>query len=238
MRHVCLAALVTVSILVPSVLLGQSGLLPGSIQPELINSSNLTITNYQLVGQPVPFTRTKYYYTYAASLINTGPATPEITATVTSLLSSATVVPGQGNLHFPPAATNATVNSLNTFTILVDRTAVFGFNALSWSYNAPVANAGPAQTAAQGTTVTLNGSGSTNPSGIGTLTYSWAFTPVSGLPAGSQATLTNPTSVTPTFVPDVEGIYQITLTVSNGAGTDTSTVAVNVNTIPPPPVAN
>jgi hypothetical protein len=71
MRHVCLAALaVSVSTLVPSALLGQSGLLPGSAQPELINSSNLTITNYQLVGQPVPYTRTLYYYTWIMHTIS------------------------------------------------------------------------------------------------------------------------------------------------------------------------
>src|ERR1019366_5992348 len=93
-------------------------------------------------------------------------------------------------------------------TILVDRTAIFGFNALTWSFVAPVANAGPDQIGAVGVTVTLNGSGTTNPSG------------------------------SPTSVPDVLGTYKITLTASNGAGTDTATVNVNVNTGPPPPVAD
>ncbi len=93
----------------------------------------------------------------------------------------------------------------------------------------------PIRPASVGVTVTLNGSGTTNPSGLGTLTYSWAFTSV---PSGSVASLTNPTSVTPTFVPDLQGAYKITLTASNGAGTDTSTVNVNVNTGPPPPVAD
>src|ERR1017187_911883 len=223
MRYVSLAAVaLAISTLVPRPLCGQ------------IDSTKLTIQGYQLLSQ-VPYTRTQSYFTYSASLLNTGPAVPAITATVTSLLSSAVVVSGMGNLHFPPAPTNTTVSSLNTFTILVDRTAIFGFNALTWSFVAPVANAGPDQTGAVGVTVTLNGSGTTNPSGLGTLTYSWAFTSV---PIGSQATITNPTSVTPTFVPDVLGTYKITLTASNGAGTDTATVNVNVNTGPPPPVAD
>jgi hypothetical protein len=223
MRYVSLTAVaVAVSALVPSALLGQ------------IDSAKLSIQGYQILSE-VPYMRTQYYYTYKASLVNTGPALPAITATVTSGLSSASVVPGMGNLHFPPAATNTTVDSLNTFTILVDRTLTFGFNALTWSYVAPVANAGPDQTGSVGFTVTLNGSGTTNPSGLGTLTYSWALTSV---PAGSAASITNPTSVTPTFVPDVQGTYKITLTASNGAGTDTSTVNVNVNTGPPPPVAD
>ena len=223
MRYVSLTAVaVAVSALVPSVLLGQ------------IDSTKLSIQGYQLLSE-VRLTRTQSYFTYNASLVNTGPAVPAITATVTSQLSSAIVVSGMGNLHFPPAATNTTVNSLNTFTILVDRTVTFGFNALTWSYVAPVANAGPDQNGGVGATVTLNGSGTTNPSGLGTLTYSWAFTTV---PAGSVASITNPTSVTPTFVPDVQGAYKITLTASNGAGTDTATVNVNVNTGPPPPVAD
>ncbi len=223
MRYVSLAALaVAFSTLAPTALFGQ------------IDSTKLSIQGYQLLSE-VPYSRTQSYFTYAASLINTGPATPAITATVQSSLDSAVVVSGMGNLHFPPAATNTVVNSLNGFTILVDRTAIFGFNALRWSYVAPVANAGPDQTSAVGATVTLNGSGTTNPSGLGTLTYSWAFTSV---PTGSQAALTSSTSVTPTFVPDLQGTYKITLTASNGAGTDTSTVNVNVNTGPPAPVAD
>ena len=133
MRYVSLAAVaLAISTLVPRPLCGQ------------IDSTKLTIQGYQLLSQ-VPYTRTQSYFTYSASLLNTGPAVPAITATVTSLLSSAVVVSGMGNLHFPPAPTNTTVSSLNTFTILVDRTAIFGFNALTWSFVAPVANAGPDQ---------------------------------------------------------------------------------------------
>jgi hypothetical protein len=233
MRYVCLAALAVAVSLVPGALLAQSDGGP-VVSPDAINPANLTITNYQLLSQ-TPYTRTQTYYTYKASLTNTGPATPEITATATSAISAIVVVSMMGNLHFPPAAHNVTVDSLNTFTLLVDRTATVSFGALSWSYNAPVANAGPDQTGQVGVAVNLDGSGTTNPSGIGTVTYSWKFSKV---PAGSALTaLTNPTSVTPSFIPDLQGIYTILLTASNGAGTDYASVNVNVNMGPPAPVA-
>ena len=78
----------------------------------------------------------------------------------------------------------------------------------------------------------LNGSASTNPSGIGTLTYNWAF---KSRPAGSAAVLSNATSVMPSFVVDVGGPYIVTLTVSNGAGSDTANVTIS--TVNSPPVA-
>ena len=96
-----------------------------------------------------------------------------------------------------------------------------------------MANAGRGQTAGISSTVTLDGSGSTNPSATGTLTYSWEFT---SRPAGSSARLDNETSPMPSFVVDVPGDYAIALTVSNGAETDSATV--KVSTINTPPVAN
>src|SRR6185436_782342 len=107
------------------------------------------------------------------------------------------------------------------------------FANLQWSFQAPIANAGPNQSAKLGDTVTLNGSGSSNPSGIGTLTYNWTLV---SHPTASAATLTNAGSVTPTFVLDAHGDYVILLTVSNGAGSDNATVTVS--TVNTPPVAN
>src|SRR5262249_11102254 len=159
-----------------------------------------------------------------------------VTATVTSLnAASFTVV--QGTLNFAPVPANGSVTSTNTFTIRVDRSVNFDFANLRWSFQTttlpPAANAGPNQTAHVGDVVTLSGSGSPNPSGLGTLTYSWSFT---SRPATSHAALSNSTVVMPTFTVDAPGNYQIALTVSNGKDSSTATVAVS--TLNSPPVSN
>jgi hypothetical protein len=76
----------------------------------------------------------------------------------------------------------------------------------------PIANAGPAQQVDVDDTVTLDGSASSDADND-PLTYSWTMT---SRPGGSTATLNNPTSVAPTFVPDVEGIYIVSLVVNDG----------------------
>ena len=196
-----------------------------------------SITNYKFVAEE-RVTRTQSNVTYAADLVNPGPAITSAVATLSTSVPNITVVPTSRTLSFGPVPANGQVTSNNTFTILVDRSVPFSFSDLIWSIQAnaplpPVANAGPDQSAAVGSTVTLNGSGSTNPSGTGTLTYSWAFT---SRPPGSAATLSNPTSVTPTFVVDVPGNYAIALTVSNGSAS--STDSVTVSTVNTKPVAN
>ncbi|MGD8885099.1 MAG: PKD domain-containing protein, partial [Gammaproteobacteria bacterium] len=77
---------------------------------------------------------------------------------------------------------------------------------------APIANAGPDQTVNLGNTVTLDGSGSSDPDGH-SLSYSWSM---ASRPAGSNATLSDETIVDPTFVADVMGDYELELVVSDG----------------------
>ena len=97
---------------------------------------------------------------------------------------------------------------------------------------APVANAGPDQSVQMGTTVTLNGSGSTD-ADQNPLTYDWSFV---SIPSGSAATLSNPTAAKPTFVADKAGQYVVQLIVNDGTvnGTpDTVTIAAAIgNTAP------
>src|SRR4029453_6780206 len=76
----------------------------------------------------------------------------------------------------------------------------------------PVANAGPDRNATVGSTVVLDGSGSSDADGQ-PLTYSWSFT---SRPTGSTATLTNPSGVSPSFVVDVPGTYVVQLIVNDG----------------------
>lgn len=78
--------------------------------------------------------------------------------------------------------------------------------------DAPVAHAGANQFGGVGLEASLDGSASSDNNGD-TLTYSWSFV---SLPAGSSTTLVGPTSETPTFIADVEGLYEIRLTVNDG----------------------
>ena len=84
---------------------------------------------------------------------------------------------------------------------------------ITTSNTAPIANAGPNQTIAL-QEVTLDGSGSYDPNSQ-SITYQWTF---SSVPVGSTlTTLTNDTSVSPTFTPDVGGSYVISLIVNDSA---------------------
>jgi hypothetical protein len=78
----------------------------------------------------------------------------------------------------------------------------------------PVANAGLDQAVVTGQTVQLDGSGSSDPDGKPlALTFSWELTVK---PIYSQATLSNPILVNPTFVADQPGAYTVQLIVNDG----------------------
>jgi hypothetical protein len=99
----------------------------------------------------------------------------------------------------------------------------------------PIANAGPGQTVQAGNLATLNGGGSSDPSGQLPLTYAWSIV---SQPGGGTAVLSNNAIVNPTFTPNAEGNYVIQLVVTDAAGLSSSPASVTISTIDAPPVAN
>lgn len=99
----------------------------------------------------------------------------------------------------------------------------------------PIANAGADQTVNVGDLVTLDGSGSTDGDGDA-LNYSWSLTT-----PGGGAVLSNPNAVSPTFVPDVDGVYTATLVVTDGvdaSAPDAASITAQIVVVNTPPVAD
>jgi RHS repeat-associated protein len=98
---------------------------------------------------------------------------------------------------------------------------------------APVAAAGPDQTVFVGDTVHLDGRASSDLEGD-VLTFHWS---VHAVPAGSRATLSDPTATQPTFVVDRPGTYTVQLLVNDGQ-VDSAPDTVGISTQNSPPRAN
>ena len=97
----------------------------------------------------------------------------------------------------------------------------------------PVADAGPDQSVQVTDTVQLDGSASSDVDGDA-LTFSWSF---GATPAGSTATLSDPTLVNPTFVVDQLGTYVVLLTVNDGTA-DSDVELVTITTVNSEPIAD
>jgi hypothetical protein len=105
---------------------------------------------------------------------------------------------------------------------------------ISTKNTAPVAAAGDDQSLILlGSTVQLNGSTSYDTDGDA-ITFLWSFT---SRPGGSAAALSDPTAAKPTFVADLYGKYELSLTVTDPFGANaTDTVIVSFENVKP--VAN
>ena len=97
----------------------------------------------------------------------------------------------------------------------------------------PTANAGPDQTVFVGTTVPLDGSGSSDVD-HDLLTFRWSFL---SRPSGSNATLMNATAPNPTFIVDLPGSYVVQLVVNDGT-VDSRPDTVTIDTQNSRPVAD
>ena len=142
-----------------------------------------------------------------------------------------------------PAVVQLIANSGSVTSSLVSQTVaqthfqatLFGALGRPQVNVAPVANAGRAQSLLAASTVTLDGSASTDANND-TLTYQWTL---SAKPTGSQAVLNAPASVKTSFVADLPGNYLASLVVSDGKlSSPPSKVSVTVSAANAAPVAN
>jgi len=155
----------------------------------------------------------------------------------------------QWTLITKPTGSAATINSPTTATptFFIDKAGTYHLQLvvsdgsltnstdsviISTSNSVPVAHAGEDQSGQIDTTLTLDGSGSSDVDG-NPLTYQWN---ILSQPAGSTATLIDPTTVNPTLTLDQIGNYVVQLVVYDGTGSSASDT-VTLSTLNSVPVA-
>ena len=171
--------------------------------------------------------------TAQASIHSSGAGTRIVLQGFLQLKASATA----GGVLSPVVETEVETNALvdpPDMTVKVDPltpgltyTTASGRSYLSEVPNQPpVANAGSDQTVPLHDTVTLDGSGSTDPDNNLPLTYVWSF---KERPVGSTATLSNANTSMASFTLDAVGkfIVQLVVTDSRGAASAPATVTVS-----------
>ena len=155
--------------------------------------------------------------TYAWSHTSGTPAVTLTGANSASASFTAPKVSAITDLVFTLTVSDGTLSATDTVTITVTPN------------RAPRADAGPDQSVNVGDTVTLDGTGSSDPDGD-SLTYSWSHT--TGTP---KVSLTGATTASPTFtwpLLTVNSSFVFTLTVSDGTDSDTDTVTIYLNRAP------
>jgi len=115
---------------------------------------------------------------------------------------------------------------ISTFILFTGCDQILNVTDAAKDNNAPEAHITAPQSIGIGETAALDGSYSSDPDGDA-ITYNWTFIEK---PANSQTTISNPTDVQASFVPDARGSYKVQLTVSDGNddGVASATISANV----------
>jgi len=162
------------------------------LNPSYAQSASLTVTNYSLVSK-VRVGRTAYDYTFNAIITNNGTAdVKNVTATLTTLVSTTTVI--DGSLSFGDVPAGASVPSSDTFTVRINRVYPFNESDLSWNIQFSALPTDPVIFAIGNDIAEL--SQSVSPTG-GSLTITDPSSPIYGVvvnfPAGALPQSTNVT---------------------------------------------
>jgi PKD repeat protein len=109
-------------------------------KPAFAQAEDLTIGNYQLVSKKRSG-RTTYDFAFRADITNTGTEDAlSVSADLTSLVSTTTVI--EGHLTFGDITVGATATSTDTFTIRINRRYPYNEANLSWIIDATFAGGG------------------------------------------------------------------------------------------------
>ncbi len=209
---------------------------PGSA---LADADDLTVTDYQYTGR-ARVGRIYYDYTYTITVSNSAEALQNVVASASSVSPNTTIINGVVSIGDVGAA--ASVQSTQLFSFRQNRRYRFDPESINWTFSAdstgpvntpPIANAGPDQSLVHGTTVMLDGSGSTD-ADSDPISYAWSLV---SIPSGSTAMLSEPASPMPEFFADIPGDYVAELVV-NDARDDSEADTVLVSTANTAPVAD
>lgn len=156
-----------------------------------------------------------------------GTSTAALSATSGTLVSLVPDVAGTYLIRTTLLDSATGVSSQYTTTLNV----LPGVTAVVTGYALPVARvSAPSLASSAGMPVTLRGSGSYDPNG-GALDYRWGML---SRPAGSTASIAQTAQADTTFTPDLDGVYQIQLLVTDSGGRISSqSVTVYVGNYPP-----
>ena len=177
-------------------------------------AATVTATAADPDGDPLTFawTVTSRPDGSTAQLVPTNAATVSITPDVAGqYVLTVTVSDGRGGQAVDDVRVTATVPGAN---------------------RAPTADAGFDLEGTETITMTLDGTGSSDPDGD-PLTFTWT---VVSRPEGSTAEIASANAAVASFTPDLEGVYVVQLAVNDGQFTSTDTATLTVGPFNHPPV--